>query len=178
MFAFISPSFVIVREGFESKEKELRAYAEKYSTERVESLQKEYAHNYGKNVRITNVKIFDPYTLALTPLSSVLADGDRIVSIDAPNVMNEGEVIIDGANGTLVAGMYEMHSHTGDEGALLNVLAGITSFRDMGNDNEVLDELIKKINSGVLAGPRVHRLGFIEGQSEYSANNGILVSTA
>ncbi len=177
LFAVISPSFVIVREGFEGKEKELRAYAEKYSTERFESLQKKYAHNYGKNVRIDNVKIFDPNTLALTALSSVLVDGERIVSIDAPNTTGKDEVVIDGGNGTLIAGMYEMHAHTGDEEALLNVLAGITSFRDMGNDNEVLDELVKKINPGVLAGPRIHRLGFIEGQSEYSANNGILVSS-
>ncbi|WP_281540379.1 amidohydrolase family protein [Maribacter aestuarii] len=177
LFAVISPSFVIVREGFESKEKELRAYAEKYSTERFESLQKQYAHNYGKKVRITNVKIFDPNTLQLSAPSSVLVDGERIVSIDASDASGADEVVIDGAGGTLVAGMYEMHAHTGDEGALLNVLAGVTSFRDMGNDNEVLDELIKKINSGILAGPRVHRLGFIEGQSEYSANNGILVSS-
>lgn len=177
LFAVISPSFVIVREGFESKEKELRAYAEKYSTERFESLQKQYAHNYGKKVRISNVKIFDPNNLELSAPSSVLVDGERIVSIDAPDAGGADEVVIDGDGGTLVAGMYEMHAHTGDEGALLNVLAGVTSFRDMGNDNEVLDELIKKINSGILAGPRVHRLGFIEGQSEYSANNGILVSS-
>lgn len=177
LFAVISPSFVIVREGFEAQEKELRAYAEKYSAERFESLQKEYAHTYGKKVRIANVKIFDPTTLSLTALSSVLVEGERIVSIDAADATGEDEVVIDGAGGTLVAGMFEMHAHAGDEDALLNVLAGITSFRDMGNDNEVLDGLIKKINSGVLAGPRIHRLGFIEGQSEYSANNGILVSS-
>jgi len=177
LFAVISPSFVIVREGFEAQEKELRAYAENYSTQRFESLQKEYAHNYGKKVRIANVKIFDPNTLALSKLSSVLVDGERILSIDAADASGTDEVVIDGAGGTLVAGMYEMHAHTGDEGALLNVLAGVTSFRDMGNDNDVLDGLIKKINTGVLAGPRIHRLGFIEGQSEYSANNGILVSS-
>jgi hypothetical protein len=177
LFALISPSFVIVREGFEAQEKVLRGYAENYSAERFESLQKKYAHNYGKRVRIANVKIFDPTTLELTSLSSVLVDGERIVSIDAPDVMVENEIVIDGAGGTLVAGMYEMHAHAGDEGALLNVLAGVTSFRDMGNDNEVLDDLINKINSGVLAGPRIHRLGFIEGQSDYSANNGILVSS-
>jgi hypothetical protein len=177
LFAVISPTFVIVREGFEAKEKELRAYSEKYSTERFESLQKQFAHNYGKKVRIANVKIFDPNTLGLTELSSVLVDGDRIVSIDSPDTKGEDEVIINGANGTLVAGMYEMHAHTGDEEALLNVLAGVTSFRDMGNDNDVLDDLINKINSGVLAGPRIHRLGFIEGKSEYSANNGIVVSS-
>lgn len=177
LFAVISPSFVIVREGFEEQEKEFRAYAEKYSTERFESLQKKYAHNYRKNVRIANVNIFDPNTLSLTGPSSVLVNGERIVSIDAADVQDENEVVIDGDGGTLVAGMYEMHAHTGDEGGLLNILAGITSFRDMGNDNEVLDQLIQKINSGILAGPRVHRLGFIEGQSEYSANNGIVVSS-
>ncbi|SFZ93333.1 hypothetical protein SAMN05428642_10373 [Flaviramulus basaltis] len=68
LFAVISPSFVIVRKGFEVKEKELRAYAEKYSTERFETLQKKYAHNYGKKVRISNVRIFDPNTLSLTAL--------------------------------------------------------------------------------------------------------------
>ncbi|WP_334112286.1 amidohydrolase family protein, partial [Paucihalobacter sp.] len=177
LFAFISPSSVTVRKGFESKEKELRAYAEKYSTQRFEALQKEYAHNYGKKVRIANVKIFDPNTLSLTELSSVLVEGDRIIGISAPDVVGEDEVIIDGTGGTLVAGMYEMHAHTGDEDALLNVLAGVTSFRDMGNNNEVLDELIAKINSGVLAGPRIHRLGFIEGKSEYSANGGIVVAS-
>ncbi|MFV8343050.1 amidohydrolase family protein [Flavobacterium sp. XS2P39] len=176
LFAVISPSFVIVREGFESEEKALRALAEKYSTERFEALQKEYAHNYGKKVRIANVKIFNPNTLTLSKPSSVLVDGDRIVSIDAANTMGKNEVMIDGSGGTLVAGMYEMHAHSGDEDALLNILAGITSFRDMGNDNEVLNKLITKINTGVLAGPRIHRLGFIEGKSEYSANNGILVS--
>ncbi|MHB0755368.1 amidohydrolase family protein [Polaribacter sp. M15] len=177
LFAIISPSFVIVREGFEAKEKELRTYAENYSTQRFETLQKKYAHNYGKKVRIANVKIFDPNTLSLTEPSSVLVDGERIVSIDAPNTKGNDEVLINGAGGTLVPGMYEMHAHTWDEDALLNILAGITSFRDMGNDNEVLDELIQKINTGVLAGPRVHRLGFIEGQSEYSANMGIIVSS-
>lgn len=177
LFAVISPKFIVVREGFEAKEKELRAYAEKYSTERFESIQKEYAHNYGKKVRIANVKIFDPNTLSLTPLSSVLVDGERIVSIDAADTTGEDEVVIDGANGTLVAGMYEMHAHTGDERALLNVLAGVTTFRDMGNNNEVLEDLIKRIDEGVLAGPRVHRLGFIEGKSKYSANNGILVAS-
>lgn len=177
LFAVISPSFVILREGFETKEKELRAYAEKYSAERFESLQKEFAHNYGKKVRISNVKIFDPKTLSLSDLSSVVINGERIESIEAADAKGDNEVRIDGAGGTLVAGMYEMHAHTGDQSGLLNVLAGVTSFRDMGNNNEVLDKLIEKIDSGILAGPRIHRLGFIEGKSQYSANNGIIVSS-
>jgi hypothetical protein len=47
----------------------------------------------------------------------------------------------------------------------------------MGNNNEVLDELIKKIENGILAGPRITRLGFIEGKSPFNSNNGILVTS-
>ena len=177
-FAFIDSSFIIIKEGYESEEKSMRMLAEKYSAQRFEDLQKRFAHNYTKNVRIRNVKIFDPKTLALTDLSSVVISGEKIVSIDAGDaVAGENEVEIDGAGGTLVAGLYDMHGHMSEDDAILNVLAGVTSVRDMGNDNEVLDSLIQKIKSGVLAGPNITRMGFIEGKSEFSANNGILVES-
>ncbi len=176
LFAFINPRFIIVREGFESEEKKLRALSEKYSKDRFEKLQETYAHNYNKNVRITNVHIFNPTTLSLSNLSSVVVQNDRIISIDSPTETKDNEVIIDGNNGSLIAGMYDMHAHTGVEEALLNILAGVTSFRDMGNDNDVLTELMTKIDSGTIAGPSIHRLGFIEGKSPYSANIGIIVS--
>ncbi|GAB4510014.1 MAG: hypothetical protein Tsb004_12020 [Allomuricauda sp.] len=176
-FAFISPRYIVIRDGYEPEEKELRQLAENYSAERYEKLQKEYAHNYDKKVRIANVKVFDPKTLSLTEPVSVVVEGEKISAIDAADATGDNEVVIQGNGGTLVPGLYEMHAHTGDNGALLNVLAGVTSFRDMGNNTEVLSNLIEKINSGVLAGPRVTRLGFIEGKSPYSSNNGILVET-
>lgn len=176
-FAFISPRYIVIRDGYETEEKELRQLAENYSAERYEKLQKEYAHNYDKKVRIANVKVFDPKTLSLTEPVSVVVEGEKISAIEAADATGDDEVVIQGNGGTLVPGLYEMHAHTGDNGALLNVLAGVTSFRDMGNNTEVLSNLIEKINSGVLAGPRVTRLGFIEGKSPYSSNNGILVET-
>ncbi|UBZ14210.1 amidohydrolase family protein [Flagellimonas marinaquae] len=176
-FAYISPRYIVVREGYEAEEKELRELAENYSAERYEKLQKEYANNYDKKVRIKNVKVFDPKSLSLTEPVSVVVEGEKITAIEATDATGEGEVVIEGNGGTLVPGLYEMHAHTGDNGALLNILAGVTSFRDMGNNNEVLSKLIEKIESGVLAGPRVTRMGFIEGKSEYNANNGILVAS-
>lgn len=175
-FAQISPSYIVIRSGFESEKKAMRQLAEKYSTKRYEDLQKRFAHKYENDIRIQNVKIFNPKTLALTDLSSVLISGDKILSIDAADATTgENEVEIDGAGGTLVAGLYDMHGHMGENSALLNVAAGITSVRDMGNNNEVLDGLIQKIKSGVLVGPNITRLGFIEGKSPFSSNNGILV---
>ena len=95
--------------------------------------------------------------------------------VDSP--ATPGEVTIDGGGGTLVAGMYEMHGHLGQEDALMNLLAGITTVRDMGNDNAVLGYLIDRIESGEIGGPHVIRSGFIEGKSPFSANNGIVVDS-
>ncbi|USD25351.1 amidohydrolase family protein [Flagellimonas marinaquae] len=176
-FAAISPRYIVIRDGYEAEEKSLRELAENYSAERYEKLQKEFAHNYTKKVRIANVKVFDPKTLSLTDPVSVVVEDEKITTIEAADATGDNEVLIQGNGGTLVPGLYEMHAHTGDNGALLNVLAGVTSFRDMGNNTEVLSNLIDKINSGELAGPRITRLGFIEGKSPYSSNNGILVET-
>lgn len=176
-FAMIHPRFIIIREGYESEEKGMRKLAEKYSAQRYEDLQKRFAHKYDKNIRIRNVKIFNPKTLALTDLASVVVSGNKIVSIDAVDATGENEVEIDGAGGTLVAGLYDMHGHMGEDDALLNVLAGVTSVRDMGNNNEVLDSLVEKIKTGVLVGPNTTRLGFIEGKSPFNSNNGILVES-
>ncbi len=70
-----------------------------------------------------------------------------------------------------------MHGHLGQNSALLNIAAGVTSVRDMGNNNDVLSELNENIQSGRLAGPRIIRSGFIEGKSPFSSNNGTLVSS-
>jgi hypothetical protein len=73
--------------------------------------------------------------------------------------------------------MFEMHAHLGQEDAMLNLLAGITSVRDMGNDNSVLAALTKRMDEGVIGGPRVIPAGFIEGRSPFSANNGFVVDS-
>ena len=177
-FALISPRFILIREGFEQEEKRMRGLAEKYGAERFQSLQTQYAHDYEGPVRIKNVRIFNPKTLSLSEPSSVVILNEKILSIEAADAeTQENETVIEGNGGTLVPGLYDMHAHMGENAALLNVLAGVTSVRDMGNNNEVLDELIKKIESGVLAGPRITRLGFIEGKSPFNSNNGILVTS-
>jgi hypothetical protein len=85
--------------------------------------------------------------------------------------------VVDGAGGTLVPGMFEMHGHLGESGAMLNVLAGVTGVRDMGNSNSVLDALDRRIIAGEVAGPRIVRSGFVEGKSPFSANNGFVVDS-
>lgn len=178
MFAVISPGSVVVRKGFEGEQVRLRAMAAELSTRRLEEIQKLTAHRYGAPVRFRNVRLFDPQEMALSAPVSVVINGRHISSIQPiDSAVSPGEVLVEGEGGTLVAGLHEMHSHTGQEGALLNIAAGITSVRDMGNDNAVLDALVARIEAGTIGGPRVHRSGFIEGKSPFNSNNGILVDS-
>ena len=176
LFADVSPSSVIIRKGYEGEQVRLRKLAADWSTARFVDMEKQVAHRYAGPVRIKNVRLFDPKTSALTGPVSVLVRGKEIAAVEAlDSPATPGEVTIDGAGGTLVAGMYEMHAHLQQGGALLNLIAGITTVRDMGNDNAVLDGLIHRIDEGEIGGPHVIRSGFIEGKSPFSANNGILV---
>ena len=176
-FSLITPRLIIIRSGFEKEEKRMRLLSEKYAAERYENIQSQFAHKYDGDIRISNVRIYNPKTLSLSEPASILVKGEKIVSIDEPDDSNQGETIIDGAGGVIIPGLYDMHGHMSDNRALLNVMAGVTRVRDMGNDNEVLDSLINKIESGILAGPRITRLGLIEGKSPFNNNNGILVES-
>ena len=178
LFAVLSPRLTVVREGYEAEDARLRELAARLSRERHEDLQRKTARHFDVPVRVRNVRVFDPASMALTGPHSVVFRGNRIAGVqpaDAP--ATPGEASIDGEGGTLVPGLYEMHAHTGQAGTLLNVAAGVTSSRDMGNDNAVLDALIEAIEAGTVAGPRIARSGFIEGRSPFNSNNGILVGS-
>jgi len=174
----VSASSIIVRKGYEGEQVRLRGMAAAWDKQRFIDIEKDVAHRYGAPVRIRNVRIFDPKTSALTAPVSVVVNGRTIAAVeplDSP--ATPGEVTIDGAGGALVAGMYEMHAHLQQSGALLNLMAGTTTVRDMGNDNAVLDRLVGQIETGEIGGPHVIRSGFIEGRSPFSANNGFVVDS-
>lgn len=169
---------VTVRKGYEGEDKRLRALAEAMSSARYAAIQKATARSFDAPVRIRNVRLFDPKTQALTSPVSVVVFEDSIASVeeaDAP--ATSGEVTIDGAGGTLVPGMMEMHGHVSEDDAVLNLAAGITTIRDMGNNNEELLAMMERIKSGQSAGSRIVPSGFIEGRSPFSSNNGIVAET-
>jgi Amidohydrolase family len=178
LFADVDANSILVRTGYEGEEKRLRNIAAAWESQRFVKIEHDVAHHYAGPIRIRNVRLFDPKSSTLTQPMSVLVQ-DKVIAAVEPNDSppTPGETTIDGAGGTLIAGMYEMHAHLSQNVALLNVAAGITSVRDMGNDNAVLAQLIQQIDSGTIGGPHVVRSGFIEGKSPFSANNGILVDS-
>ncbi|TWX64774.1 amidohydrolase family protein [Colwellia demingiae] len=178
MLSYLSPRAVVIREGLEKQNKTLSDLAASLNASRFEKIAKKAMHHYEKPVRINNVRIFDPVNMQLTASKSVLIEKDKITAIESPvDIAKDGEILIDGNGGTLIPGLYEMHGHMSDNDALLNVMAGVTSSRDMGNEIELLDPLIEKIESNKIIGPRITKSGFIEGKSEFSAATGEIAST-
>lgn len=177
-FGLISPGFAILAAGYESEDERLRARASDYGAERFAAMQARHARVFDGGLRIRNVRVFDPRTEDLSEPVSVVVQGNRIHAIEALDQPTApGETEIEGAGGALLPGLFEMHGHLGETAAMLNVVAGVTSVRDMGNNNEVLDELIAGIRAGQVAGPRVYRSAFIEGRSPFNSNSGKLVAT-
>ncbi|WP_235525129.1 MULTISPECIES: amidohydrolase family protein [unclassified Sphingomonas] len=179
LFAVLGSGGATVREGHERYVPALAALATRLTAERYAALQRRFAHRIDAPVRIRNVRVFDPVSATLgPPVSVVFADG-RITGIQPLDVpASPGEAMIDGAGGTLLPGLHDMHAHVGLDSALLYLAAGVTSVRDMGNDNGFLPDLIRRIGAGEVAGPRITANGFLEGRSPYSARLGIVADSA
>ncbi len=176
LVAFATPEFSMVKEGYEAEDPKLRDLVAGWDTARLTGYRQALAKRPAGPLRIANVRIFQPESMTLSPLSSVVVRGNRIASVEPAGASAlRGETVIDGAGGTLLAGFTEMHGHLGQSDALLNLVAGITTVRDMGNEDAVLDRLVARIDAGELAGPRVVRSGFIEGKSKTNAQNGVVV---
>ncbi|MBD8525831.1 amidohydrolase family protein [Pseudomarimonas arenosa] len=178
LFAYVGGRTVLVREGHQMHEERLRQLVVDLAARRLKALAQSYTHRFDGPLRIRNVRVFQPATLDLSEPLSVVVSGAQISSLqplDTPGT--EGETLVEGEGGTLVPGLFEMHAHSSDSSAVLNVLAGVTSMRDMGNNNELLAQMIGRIETGELIGPRITRSGFIEGKSPFSSNNGRLVDS-
>ncbi|MBV2129472.1 amidohydrolase family protein [Arsukibacterium indicum] len=178
MLGYLSPRFTLLRNDLISEDQKLRQLAAELNASRFEAIASRATNIFDKPVRINNVRIFEPQTLSLSEPKSVLLDQNKIASIDAVvQTPSANEVIIEGNGGTLIPGLYEMHAHMSDDDALLNVMAGITSVRDMGNEMDVLEALEDKIERNILIGPRISKSAFIEGKSPFSAATGELAAT-
>ena len=178
LVGLVSPRTAIVKPEIAGEEARLRELTAQLNAQRYKDIASRYLHDYEKPVRINNVRIFEPQSLSLSEPKSVVITGNKITAVEAVSAApSDDEVTIEGNGGTLVAGLYEMHGHMSDNDALLNVLAGVTSVRDMGNEVDILQGITDNIANGILVGPRIAKSGFIEGKSPFSNSTGELAAS-
>ncbi len=180
LFAAFSEGAITVREGYERNADEISRISRDLGFELAREEQRKLRHHFDAPVRIRNVRIFDPQSGQLSAPETVVVARGRIAEILAlaePASDPADEVVIDGEGGTLVPGLHDMHSHSTLQSGLFYLAAGVTSTRDMGNDNSFLLSLMAQINAGEIAGPRITPNGFLEGKSQYSARTGFVAES-
>lgn len=166
-----------VRAGREADGEFIEKTSRDLGFERARQEQQKLRHHFDAPVRIRNVRIFDPRSGQLgAPSTIVVARGHISEILPVGDVSSEpsDEVLVDGQGGTLVPGLHDMHSHSTLQSGLFYLAVGVTSTRDMGNDNSFLPRLMTEIKEGEIAGPRITPNGFLEGKSQYSAHLGLI----
>ncbi|MEO6041688.1 MAG: amidohydrolase family protein [Croceibacterium sp.] len=175
------PTLMTLRKGYEAHVDELKEAINAIELERVRELQTRLGHNFDVPVRISNVRIFDPRSGKLSDLTSVVMVRGRIsrvVPLDGDAAPSVEEVVIDGEGGTLLPGLADMHAHHDFSSGLLQIAGGITTSRDMGNDNDFAQSLVRWIDAGEVIGPHMVLNGLVEGKTQFTAQGGRTVASA
>lgn len=171
--------YLVLRDDYAAELQRLTELSEKLAAEVKSEMHARLAHRLRVPWHVTNVRIFDPAAKRLSEPSTVTVFDDRIVRVAPGTIAQapEGEKLIDGQGGTLMAGLVDMHAHDVDQLAYQQLAAGVTTIRDMGNDNARLLETIYRQRLHEADGPRVVRAGFLEGKSPFSASAGIVAGS-
>jgi Amidohydrolase family len=178
-FALIFPGFAqLIFKGWEGQADSL----EKLQLEAQGAYQRDIAkrdrHELAQPVLIKNARVFDSEHAVLGPVQDVYVNHGRIGAVYPAGSPSETPgTVIDAKGRTLLPGLFDMHAHVSPGDYLLNLATGVTTVRDMGNDNAVLAEAIGRLDRHESIGPHVVPAGFIEGKSQFNASGGILVDS-
>ena len=177
LFAFIFPGYLqLVEEGWEASAEALEKQQKQAEGEVLLGMQQRLAHPLLGTTLIRNARIFDSEKAVLGAASDVLIRDGRIVSIaNAGGEKAKADNLIDAGGKVLLPGLFDMHAHFAPWEGGLHLAAGITTIRDMGNDNTTLQQFMVQEKEGKLLAPNIVPAGFIEGESKMSARNGFVI---
>ncbi|MFC5577643.1 amidohydrolase family protein [Lysobacter niabensis] len=176
LFAFIYPGYLqLIEDGWAANGAALEKQQKQAESEALVAFQQRLAHPLKGSTLIRNARVFDSEHATLGAASDVLVRDGRIVSVNAAGGKAEADNVIDAGGRVLLPGLFDMHGHLGRWDGGLNIATGVTTVRDMGNDNATLQQIMAEEKAGTLLSTRIVPAGFIEGESKMSARNGFVV---
>lgn len=179
LFAFIYPGWVrLIEDGWHANGDALEERQKQAEGEVLADLQRRLAHPLPGTTLIRGARIFDSEHARLGGASDVLVRDGRIVSVTAAGAARaQAEHVVDADGRVLLPGLFDMHVHAGRWDGALHLAAGVTSVRDMGNDNTLMAQLIAEERAGTLLSPRIVASGFIEGESPMASRGGFVIDS-
>lgn len=177
LFAYIFPGFLqLIEDGWQANADKLEQIQKDAEGKALVELQKRLAHPLAGTTLIRNARVFDSEAAVLGEAADVMVSEGRIVSVEpAGSSKANAQQVVDAGGRVLLPGLYDMHAHAGRWDGGLQLAAGVTTVRDMGNDNAMLQQLIIEQKAGSLLSPQVIPAGFIEGESKMSARHGFVI---
>ena len=176
-FALIFPAFAqLISKGWEAQAADL----EQQQLQAQAAYQRDIAardrHELVQPVLIKNARVFASEHAVLGAEQDVYVNHGRIGAVyPAGSPSQAPGTVIDAKGRTLLPGFIDMHAHVSPGDYLLNLASGVTTVRDMGNDNATLAQAIVRLDRHESIGPHIVPAGFIEGKSPFNASGGILV---
>ncbi|NZA25582.1 amidohydrolase family protein [Luteimonas sp. SJ-92] len=159
-----------------------RLLAEQRASDETEAarLARRLTHRDAGELLIRDVRLFDPRDLSVVAGSSVLVRGERIVEVASGGEIAPppGAAVVEGGGRFLMPGLWDNHQHFGDSTGILDLLAGVTTARDLANDNQALLARVARIDAGTELGPRILRAGIIDGPGPYAGPTPMLAADA
>ena len=177
---FVSPWFSVVPDGSESSIQQLQDAQQKTDAAWSERIAYALAHVPRGDLVIRNSRLFDPRDLRVTPGTTVVVSGERIIRVgpDADVKAPANAEIIDAQGRFLMPGLWDNHQHFSDNDGALDLANGMTSARDMANDTDTFLQRIARFDNGSELGPRVLKAGIIDGTGEFAGPTKMRVDTA
>jgi hypothetical protein len=175
LFGFVSAWSSTIREGFEGDVKKLIDAQDARAAHQSELLATKLTHtSRASRLWITNARIFDPRTGTVSDPTTINVKANRIESIGPPPEVFAATDLYNAGGRIVIPGLWDMHTHLSDVDGLLNIAAGITSARDLGNDSDTIIELKRKIETGGAIGPRIVLAGLVDGPGPFQGPTNIL----
>src|SRR5438067_1100054 len=166
----VSPWFSVVPDGSESSIPRLLDAQQRTDTAWSERIARALAHTPRGDLVIRNARLFDPRDLSVTPATSVVVSGERIVRVgpDADVKPSANAEIIDAKGRFLMPGLWDNHQHFSNNDGALDLANGVISARDMANDTDTFLQRVARFDNGSELGPRVLKAGIIDGTREFT----------
>ncbi|WMW79491.1 amidohydrolase family protein [Undibacterium cyanobacteriorum] len=177
LFAVIAPGYMkAIEEGWEANGDAMANIQKGAEAKVLKDWAQKLQHPLKGLTVIKNARVFDSDKATVGAPSDVYVLRGRIAAIlPAGSPIRGANQELDAAGRILVPGLFDMHGHVGRWDGGLNIAAGVTTVRDLGNENAQVQAIIDEVAEGSLLSPQIVPTGFLEGESPYSANNGFVV---